>query len=199
MTYEVWFFWFYVWILQVFIHKIKKYFEKVSKKQLIGPQKESFWGSILLNFTQLHWIHKKQENLIKRFPEKDQWIILKPCRNTMPQIWVDRNFNQQHIYGRWQSISDLLHSYNKLEKPKHICLNFREIFYQIKCTIFLSTHWYLWYPTLWKKSYSFQEKDKKNNFGPVCAIFAVNMGKRKLWRKNNVQGFSIFVILHFPA
>ena len=55
MTYEVLF----MTILQVFIHKIKKYFEKVSKKQLIGLQKESFWGSILLNFTQLHWIHKK--------------------------------------------------------------------------------------------------------------------------------------------
>ena len=50
MTYEVLF----MTILQVFIHKIKKYFEKVSKKQLIGPQRESFWGSILLNFTQLH-------------------------------------------------------------------------------------------------------------------------------------------------
>ena len=110
-----------------------------------------------------------------------------PLQEYYAQIWVDRNFNQQHIYGRWQSISDLLHSYNKLEKPKHICLNFREIFYQIKCTIFLSTQWYFWYPTLWKKSYWFQEKDKKNNFGPVCAIFAVNMG------------FSIFVILHFPA
>lgn len=58
MTYEVWFF-LILCMNTPSIHKIKKYFEKVSKKQLIGPQKESFWGSILLNFTQLHWIHKK--------------------------------------------------------------------------------------------------------------------------------------------